>query len=79
LKKQLTMMIKTVAAIAALATAVHGFSAPSVPRPDSSGAVKLAMEITAAKGINSPEAKVAWDIVEELDASDNRCVGCFAC
>jgi CP12 domain len=68
------MMIKIVAAVAVMATAVHGFSAPSVPRPDSSGAVLLAMEITAAKGINSPEAKVLWDIVEELDASDNRWV-----
>ena len=71
------MMIKTCATLVALAVAAHGFSTPTVPRPDASGAIQLALEITAAKGINSPEAKVAWDIVEELDASDNRYVYTF--
>ncbi|CAB9511233.1 expressed unknown protein [Seminavis robusta] len=65
------MMIKTVASVAALATAVQGFSSIAVPRPDASKAVKEALEITESFGINSNEAKVAWDIVEEIDASDN--------
>ena len=41
-------------------------------RPDASTAVEEALKITAAFGIESNEAKVAWDIVEEIDASDNR-------
>ena len=48
------------------------FSAPRVVRPDASALVEQALKTTAAFGITSPEAKVAWDIVEELDASDNR-------
>ena len=66
------MMIKTVASVAALATAAHGFSSIAVPRPDATKAVQEAMKITESYGISSREAKVAWDIVEEIDASDNR-------
>jgi len=44
-------------------------------RPDAASAVEEALKITAAFGIESNEAKVAWDIVEEMDASDNRFVG----
>lgn len=33
-------------------------------RPDASSAVEEALKITAAFGINSEEARVAWDIVE---------------
>jgi hypothetical protein len=48
---------------------VHGFSAV---RPDTSARVEEALKITASFGIDSKEAQVAWDIVEEMDASDNR-------
>ena len=41
-------------------------------RVDSSDAVKAAMEATEKYGAKSPEAAAAWDIVEEMDASDNR-------
>ena len=41
---------------------------------DSSGAVKAALAATKEFGPTSKEAALAWDIVEELDASDNRCV-----
>jgi len=41
-------------------------------RLDSSDAVKEALRISKEYGANSQEARVAWDIVEELDASDNR-------
>ena len=59
---------------------VQAFSVSNNPnnnmavRPDASSAVEEALKITAAFGIGSKEAKVAWDTVEELDASDNRCV-----
>lgn len=45
-----------------------GFAAT---RPDASQLVEQAMKITAAYGLDSSEAKVAWDILEEVDASDN--------
>lgn len=41
-------------------------------RVDSSAAVKAALEASKKYGPTSKEAAVAWDIVEELDASDNR-------
>jgi hypothetical protein len=41
-------------------------------RPDSSEAVKHALEMSKTFGGTSKEAAAAWDIVEELDASDNR-------
>jgi len=45
---------------------------PGVIRPDASAAVEEALKITASFGIDSKEAAAAWDIVEEIDASDNR-------
>jgi hypothetical protein len=41
-------------------------------RPDTSALVEEALKITATLGIDSSEAKVAWDVVEEIDGSDNR-------
>lgn len=41
-------------------------------RPDTSAMVEEALKITATYGIDSDEAKVAWDAVEEVDSSDNR-------
>ena len=35
-------------------------------------AIEDAMRISKEKGATSQEARVAWDIVEELNASDNR-------
>jgi CP12 domain len=43
-------------------------------RPDSSAAVAAALEATKKYGATSPEARVAWDTVEEMDSSDNRYV-----
>jgi len=43
-------------------------------RPDSSAAVAHALEMSKKFGPTSKEAASAWDIVEELDSSDNRCV-----
>lgn len=62
--------------IAALCFAVaHSFSASPVRkpvRPDTANLVEEALKISAAFGLDSKEAAVAWDAVEEVDASDNR-------
>jgi len=41
-------------------------------RPDASAAIKEALEASKKFGATSSEARVAWDIVEEMDSSDNR-------
>lgn len=41
-------------------------------RVDSSAAVEAALAATKEFGATSPEARVLWDIVEEMDSSDNR-------
>ncbi|KAL3800372.1 hypothetical protein HJC23_003668 [Cyclotella cryptica] len=40
-------------------------------RADSSAAVEAALEASKKYGATSAEARVLWDIVEEMDASDN--------
>ena len=47
-------------------------NSPKSIRPDATSAVEEALKITASFGIDSKEAQVAWDTVEELSASDNR-------
>jgi CP12 domain len=39
-------------------------------------AVKAALEASRKYGSTSPEARVAWDVVEEINASDNRYENC---
>lgn len=39
---------------------------------DSSGLIKEAMAASKEFGAASPEARVAWEAVEEMDSSDNR-------
>ena len=54
---------------------VYGFSASNVrmgDRPDTANLVEDALKISATFGLDSKEAAVAWDAVEEVDASDNR-------
>lgn len=41
-------------------------------RTDSSELVKEALEISKTFGATSAEARLAWEAVEEVDASDNR-------
>lgn len=69
-------------AILAGATAVQGFVPPTfgvrpttqlaMSRPDASKAIKEALEASKKYGATSDEARMAWEIVEELDSSDNR-------
>jgi hypothetical protein len=49
-------------------------SSSTTRRPDASAAIQAALEASRAYGPTSPEARVAWDAVEEMDASDNRFV-----
>ena len=39
---------------------------------DASSAIAEAMRVSKQYGIHSPEAAVAWDAVEEMNAADNR-------
>lgn len=53
----------------------HCFSASplrKIVRPDTANLVEEALKISAAYGLDSKEAAVAWDAVEEVDSSDNR-------
>lgn len=40
-------------------------------RLDSSEAIQAALDASKKYGAASPEARVLWDIVEEMDAADN--------
>ena len=41
---------------------------------DSRAAVRQALDLSKKYGVTSPEARVAWDAVEEMRAADNRYV-----
>lgn len=45
-------------------------SLPATSRPDASALVEEALKITSALGIDSKEARLAWEAVEEVDSSD---------
>lgn len=69
------MKIIVLAAVVFCMSNVHGFSASNVrtgSRPDTANLVEDALKISATFGLDSKEAAVAWDAVEEVDASDNR-------
>jgi hypothetical protein len=71
-----TTIRSTLLAAALLLSTAHGFAAFGVrkntARPDTANLVEEALKISAAFGLDSKEAAVAWDAVEEVDASDNR-------
>lgn len=67
----------------AFAPQPHAFSLRPTPvvgtsvlyeRPDASAAIAHALEMSKEFGPTSKEAALAWDIVEEIDSSDNRFV-----
>jgi hypothetical protein len=81
-KDQVTMKT-TLAFLFAAAATTNGFVIPNfgvvrrsstarAARVDTSALIEEALKTTATFGINSKEAQVAWDIIEEMDASDNR-------
>lgn len=53
------------------AVVVHHFNLHGTLRPDASEAIAEAMKITEELGATSNEARVAWDIVEEMDSNDS--------
>ena len=53
---------------------VQTLTALNEQRGNASEAIKAAMEASRTFGGTSSEARVAWDIVEEINASDNRWV-----
>lgn len=71
-------------ALMAAATAVQGFAPTAtfgvrlthtqlaMSRPDASEAVKAALEASKKFGPTSPEARMAWETVEEMDSSDSN-------
>jgi len=44
----------------------------STARPDSSRAVQEALEASKKYGPTSPEARIAWEAVEDMDSSSTR-------
>jgi len=44
----------------------------SLERSDATEAIKEALEASRMFGPQSKDARVSWDIVEEINASDNR-------
>mmetsp|Transcript_40426 Transcript_40426/g.121806 ORF Transcript_40426/g.121806 Transcript_40426/m.121806 type:complete len:153 (-) Transcript_40426:1272-1730(-) len=65
------LLVASASAFAPSATFVRPSVALSNARVDSADAVNAAMEASEKFGKTSPEARSAWDIVEEMDASDN--------
>ena len=66
--------------IAALASSAAAFAPTPAGRHSvalhasaSSEAIEAALEASKKYGATSQEARVLWDIVEEMNASDNRC------
>jgi len=66
--------------LASLLTASAWAFVPSMPRHvttalserlDSSDAIQAALDASKKYGAASPEARVLWDIVEEMDSADN--------
>ena len=41
-------------------------------RPDATDAIAEALRLSEEYGASSPEARVAWDVVEEMDSNDSR-------
>jgi hypothetical protein len=54
--------------------AVRGKTSLQNARPDASSLIAEAMEASKKFGAASVEARLAWETVEEMDASDNRYV-----
>lgn len=67
-------LVSSTAAFSPVAPATGRHSSALFSAVDSSDAVKAALAASKEFGPTSKEAALAWDIVEEMDASDNRCV-----
>jgi CP12 domain len=87
MKIALLLLSLSASQVAAFAPRHHAFVASSkalsssalrmsstTSRPDVTKAVAAAVDAAKKFGPASPEARLAWETVEELSASDNRCV-----
>jgi hypothetical protein len=76
MKTSLTILLLASAATSTLAfVPLHTTTKSTMAlfdRVDSSDLVKEALEISKKFGASSPEARLAWETVEEVEASDNR-------
>jgi hypothetical protein len=72
----------TISTVALLVASAQAFSPMAFQRPSSTllkatadaaeQLIKDAVAISEKYGKNSPEARLAWETVEEINASDNR-------
>lgn len=80
IRTNLTMKLTIALSLLASASAFMTQTAPAfttrlhTARVDASDAIQQALEASRKYGAASPEAKVAWDAVEEISAADNRYV-----
>jgi hypothetical protein len=63
--------------LSSLILVVHGFAASSSTpstryMPDTTNLVEEALKISATFGLDSKEAAVAWDAVEEIESSGEK-------
>jgi len=76
---KVSLILLSVVPVVSLTPSAFGVRAATrlLARPDSSTAVQAALEASKKFGATSPEARVAWDAVEDL-AFDNRYVVVYA-
>jgi hypothetical protein len=75
----LMLMLTSIDAFVIVSSSTHhilntnrdGVAQSSTPLFANSKNIKAAMEATEKYGINSPEARLAWEVVEEFDARSN--------
>lgn len=74
MKLSVTLLLATTSASAFVAHQPSFVSKTqlSVVHPDASAAIEAAVQASKNFGPTSPEARVAWDVVEEISAADNR-------
>ena len=69
MKLQIASLFALVASASAFAPASFGARPATLLKADAADAIKEAMAASEKFGASSPEARAAWDIVEEMDAS----------
>ena len=70
MKCQVAFLLALVASTNAFAPAGFGARTSTLLKADSAQAIKDAQAASEKYGASSPEARVAWDLVEEIDASN---------
>ena len=67
----LVMLMSTEAFVAPSSFGAKPSTALNLERGDSAGATEAAMAASREFGATSKEARIAWETVEEINASDN--------